>query len=278
MIPLGATTYDAELKGPSLPRVFSGYLSKRCAWYSWETRVDGASSEYDKYNKQPIHIQGLKMINFNEFLAESEEMITEAGERMTKLKWQSAMDLVPPGERDDFMKFSSVVQKLYGIDTNNAKEYYKVQAAFKSLRGDKAPAKAKAPATKPVAPKPMAAPKTAPVPKVEPKPAPKAAEVPKGSFNTKSYIANLRKAMDALNEARKDALALDSDFKKMGGNRSLHNLKDPAMMSLYVIIEDFKYLTPAIKEIDGRIRRAINELPKRVEAAVKEEAERKAAK
>lgn len=203
------------------------------------------------------------MITFNEFLNES-EMINEAGERMTKLKWQSALDMVPQGERGDFMKFSAMVQKLYGIDTNNAKEYYKVQAAFKSLTG-KDPAKPEAPKAGTIV-----------TPKETSKPA--KVEVPKGDFNAKSYISNLRKALESLDAARKDALVLDAEFKKIGGSRSLNNLKDPAMMSLYTLMEDFKYLTPAIKEIDSRIRRAINDLPKRVDAAIKEETARKEAK
>lgn len=100
-------------------------------------------------------------MRFKEFLTETEAIVESAPVRMTKAKWQSAMDMVPKGERDDFMKFSASVQKLYGIDTNNAKEYYKVQAAFKSLRGDKAPAtksaspksSTSAPASKAEAPK-----------------------------------------------------------------------------------------------------------------------------
>lgn len=55
------------------------------------------------------------MLNFNEFLLESEELVTEAGERMTKLKWQSAMDILPHADRKDFMKYAASVQKLYGI-------------------------------------------------------------------------------------------------------------------------------------------------------------------
>lgn len=103
------------------------------------------------------------MLKFKDILTESEELVLESGERMTKAKWQSAMDMVPKGERDDFMKFSASVQKLYGIDTNNQKDYAKAQAAFKSLRGiPKAAKAAKAPDTAPKA-----------IPKITPKADPK---------------------------------------------------------------------------------------------------------
>lgn len=106
------------------------------------------------------------MLKFKDILTESEELVLESGERMTKAKWQSAMDMVPKGERDDFMKFSASVQKLYGIDTNNQKDYAKAQAAFKSLRGiPKAAKAAKASDTVPKA-IPKIAPKADPKPEV----------------------------------------------------------------------------------------------------------------
>lgn len=137
------------------------------------------------------------MITFNEFTSEASEMITEAGERMTKLKWQSAMDLVPQGERDDFMKFAATVQKLYGIGTSNPQDYYKVQNAFKSLRGEVKPKAA------PKAPKPIEKPKVAknatPVPEKTP-----AKEVPgmkvfsNGKYGTVIGSSELRTAIDAV--------------------------------------------------------------------------------
>lgn len=100
-------------------------------------------------------------MRFKEFLTETEAIMESTPVRMTKLKWKSAMDVIPRGERDDFMKFAASVQKIYGITTDNQKDYAKVQAAFKSLRGDKAPAtpsaapksSTSAPASKAEAPK-----------------------------------------------------------------------------------------------------------------------------
>jgi hypothetical protein len=100
-------------------------------------------------------------MNFKEFL-------NEASVRMTKGKWQSAMDMVPKGERGDFMKFAASVEKLYGISTNNPGDYYKVQNAFKSLTGQKSAPTTKAtpapqaPKAEPVKPVVKEAPKDVP--------------------------------------------------------------------------------------------------------------------
>lgn len=161
------------------------------------------------------------MLNFNEFLIESEELVTEAGERMTKLKWQSAMDLVPQGERDDFMKFAASVQKLYGIGTSNPQDYYKVQNAFKSLRGEVKPKAAKA---KPEVPKaiPKVAPKAAPAQEKAP-----AKEVPgmkvysNGKYGSVIGSSELRTAIDAVIPLLRDNATL---YKAM--ETYLDNLED----------------------------------------------------
>lgn len=210
------------------------------------------------------------MLNFNEFLAESTDLITEAGVRMTKDKWRSAMDMVPREDRGDFMKFSASVQKLYGIDTNNAKEYYKVQAAFKTLTGkDTGPAKAPA---KPAAPKPVAAPKAAPAPKAPPAKAEPA--IPKGGFNVKPLQDKLAKLRNMIYEVGSEADKLDKEFKALRGNRNINNLADPALMELYNAIEDLKYLGPIEKEVMHRQSLVIN-LGRKVEAARKELAKAK---
>lgn len=164
------------------------------------------------------------MLNFNEFLIENEELVTEAGERMTKLKWQSAMDILPHADRKDFMKYAASVQKLYGIGTSNPKDYYKVQNAFKSLTGaavDKAP---KAPKTKEAIPvaTPKVAPKASPAPEKTP-----AKEVPgmkvfsNGKYGTVIGSSELRTAIDAVIPMLRDNATL---YKAM--ETYLDNLED----------------------------------------------------
>lgn len=164
------------------------------------------------------------MLNFNEFLIESEELVTEAGERMTKLKWQSAMDILPHADRKDFMKYAASVQKLYGIGTSNPKDYYKVQNAFKSLTGvavDKAPKAAKA---KPEVPKaiPKVSKPAAPAPEKAP-----AKEVPgmkvfsNGKYGSVIGSSELRTAIDAVIPLLRDNATL---YKSM--EAYLDNLED----------------------------------------------------
>lgn len=164
------------------------------------------------------------MLNFNEFLIESEELVTEAGERMTKLKWQSAMDILPHADRKDFMKYAASVQKLYGIGTSNPKDYYKVQNAFKSLTGvavDKAPKAAKA---KPEVPKaiPKVSKPAAPAPEKAP-----AKEVPgmkvfsNGKYGSVIGSSELSTAIDAVIPLLRDNATL---YKSM--EAYLDNLED----------------------------------------------------
>lgn len=191
------------------------------------------------------------MLNFKEFIAESEyDMITEAGERMTKMKWQSAMDLVPPGERDDFMKFAASVQKLYGIGTSNPQDYYKVQNAFKSLRGIKSPAKAPkepkaAPAVKPVAP--VQTPKAAPAPKVS-------ADLYK--FDVKGIVNKYEKILALLNEISKDGAVLKTQFAKIRRGRNISNIDTPELMDLYTTVETVAYTAGIAKEVRKYIESA----------------------
>ena len=198
------------------------------------------------------------MLNFKEFIAESEyDMITEAGERMTKMKWQSAMDLVPPGERNDFMKFAASVQKLYGIGTSNPQDYYKVQNAFKTLRGIKSPAKApketKAPAkATPAAPavKPVAqvqTPKAAPAPKVD-----------KGlyDFDVKGIVSKYEKILVILNEIAKEGSVLKTQFAKIRKGRNISNIDTPELMNLYTSIETAAYTASIAKDVRNYMRTA----------------------
>ncbi|ULA52370.1 hypothetical protein [Enterobacter phage vB-EclM_KMB19] len=200
------------------------------------------------------------MLNFKEFIAESDsDMITEAGERMTKMKWQSAMDLVPPGERNDFMKFAASVQKLYGIGTSNPQDYYKVQNAFKSLRGIKSPAKAPketkatpvkapapaAPAAKPVAP--IQTPKATPAPKVNP-------DLYK--FDVKGIVNKYEKILALLNEIAKDGAVLKTQFAKIRRGRNISNIDTPELMDLYTTVETVAYTTGIAKEVRKYIESA----------------------
>lgn len=201
------------------------------------------------------------MLNFKEFIAESEyDMITEAGERMTKMKWQSAMDLVPPGERGDFMKFAASVQKLYGIGTSNPQDYYKVQNAFKSLRGIKSPAKApKEPKAAPVkAPAPKAAPVVKPVAPVQ---TPKAAPAPKVSedlykFDVKGIVNKYEKILALLNEISKDGAVLKTQFAKIRRGRNISNIDTPELMDLYTTVETVAYTAGIAKEVRKYIESA----------------------
>lgn len=199
------------------------------------------------------------MLNFKEFIAESSlNMITEAGERMTKMKWQSAMDLVPPGERNDFMKFAASVQKLYGISTSNPQDYYKVQNAFKTLRGIKSPAKApkeakapakatpaSTPAVKPVAP--VQTPKVAPAPKVNP-------DLYK--FDVKGIVNKYEKILALLNEISKDGAVLKTQFAKIRRGRNISNIDTPELMDLYTTVETVAYTTGIAKEVRKYIESA----------------------
>lgn len=198
------------------------------------------------------------MLNFKEFIAESEyDMITEAGERMTKMKWQSAMDLVPPGERDDFMKFAASVQKLYGIGTSNPTDYYKVQNAFKSLRGIKSPPKA--PKAAPVkAPAPKAAPAVKPATPVQtPKAAP-APKVDKGlyDFNVKGIVSRYEKILVLLNEISKEGAILKTQFSKVRKGRNISNIDTPELMNLYTSVETAAYTSSLAKEVRDYMRTA----------------------
>ncbi|SCN45822.1 hypothetical protein KNT70_gp129 [Cronobacter phage Pet-CM3-4] len=201
------------------------------------------------------------MLNFKEFIAESDsDMITEAGERMTKMKWQSAMDLVPPGERNDFMKFAASVQKLYGIGTSNPQDYYKVQNAFKSLRGIKSPAKA--PKETKAAPAKAPAPAAAPVVKpVAPIQAPKATPAPKVNpdlykFDVKGIVNKYEKILALLNEISKDGAVLKTQFAKIRRGRNISNIDTPELMDLYTTVETVAYTTGIAKEVRKYIESA----------------------
>lgn len=201
------------------------------------------------------------MLNFKEFIAESDsDMITEAGERMTKMKWQSAMDLVPPGERNDFMKFAASVQKLYGIGTSNPQDYYKVQNAFKSLRGIKSPAKApKETKAAPVkAPAPTAAPAVKPVAPIQ---TPKATPAPKVNpdlykFDVKGIVNKYEKILALLNEISKDGAVLKTQFAKIRRGRNISNIDTPELMDLYTTVETVAYTTGIAKEVRKYIESA----------------------
>lgn len=187
------------------------------------------------------------MLNFKEFIAESEsDMITEAGERMTKMKWQSAMDLVPPGERNDFMKFAASVQKLYGISTSNPQDYYKVQNAFKSLRGIKSPAKApKETKAAPVkAPAPAAVPAVKPVAPIQTPKATTAAPKVNADlykFDVKGIVKKYEKILDLLNEISKEGAVLKTQFAKIRRGRNISNIDTPELMDLYTTVETVAY-------------------------------------
>ncbi|HIH9267897.1 TPA: hypothetical protein ACYU3E_004076 [Enterobacter ludwigii] len=197
------------------------------------------------------------MLNFKQFIAESDsDMITEAGERMTKMKWQSAMDLVPPGERNDFMKFAAVVKKLYGIDTTKQQEYYKVQNAFNSLRGIKSPAKA--PKEAKAAPAPKAAPAVKPAAPVQ---TPKAAPAPKVNpdlykFDVKGIVNKYEKILALLNEISKDGAALKTQFAKIRRGRNISNIDTPELMDLYTTVETVAYTAGIAKEVRKYIESA----------------------
>lgn len=201
------------------------------------------------------------MLNFKEFIAESEyDMITEAGERMTKMKWQSAMDLVPPGERDDFMKFAASVQKLYGIGTSNPQDYYKVQNAFKSLRGikslQKAPKEPKAATVK--APAPKAAPAVKPAAPVQTPKATPALKVDKGlyDFDVKGIVNKYEKILVLLNEIAKEGSVLKTQFAKIRKGRNISNIDTPELMNLYTSIETAAYTASIAKDVRNYMRTA----------------------
>lgn len=201
------------------------------------------------------------MLNFKEFITESSfNMITEAGERMTKMKWQSAMDLVPPGERDDFMKFAASVQKLYGINTSNPTDYYKVQNAFKSLRGIKSPAKApKEPKAAPVkAPAPKAAPAIKPVAPVQVAKAAPASNVDKSlyDFDVKPILSKYEKVLSLLDEIAREGSALKSQFAKIRKGRNINNLTTPELMNVYTSVETVGYTASLSKDIRNYMRAA----------------------
>ncbi|UKH49535.1 hypothetical protein [Enterobacter phage vB-EclM_KMB17] len=190
------------------------------------------------------------MINFKQFIAESEsDMITEAGERMTKMKWQSAMDLVPPGERNDFMKFAAVVKKLYGIDTSKQQEYYKVQNAFNSLRGIKSPAKA--PKEAKAAPAPKVTPVVKPVAPVQTQKAAPAPKVDKGlyDFNVKGIVSKYEKILALLDEIAKEGAVLKTQFSKIRRGRNISNIDTPELMDLYTSVETAAYTSSLRKEV-----------------------------
>lgn len=200
------------------------------------------------------------MLNFKEFISESEyNMITEAGERMTKMKWQSAMDLVPPGERNDFMKFAASVQKLYGISTSNPQDYYKVQNAFKTLRGIKSPAKA--PKEPKAAPVKAPAPKAAAVKPVAPVQTPKAAPAPKVDkglydFDVKGIVSKYEKILVLLNEIAKEGSVLKTQFSKIRKGRNISNLDTPELMNLYTSVETVAYTASIAKDVRNYMRTA----------------------
>lgn len=121
------------------------------------------------------------MYTFNEFLAET-EVITEAGVRMTKEKWQAAYDAISGTKTST--EFFKNIQAMYGIDTSIQKEYYRASKAFKDIVSGGVSAKSGSPKVKsaPTIPKP-ATPKAKPEPKPEVKATPKA---PALKFDTSS--------------------------------------------------------------------------------------------
>lgn len=189
------------------------------------------------------------MLKFKDILTESEELVLESGERMTKAKWQSAMDMVPKGERDDFMKFSASVQKLYGITTDSQKDYAKVQAAFKSLRGQKKPAPPKASGTKVEAPKPAPAAK----PVEAPKPVPKEPAKPAVKFDTSGLTKKYNQVLSLLSDIQRESSQIKKDFAKIRNGRQINNLDDPELYALYVSVENVGYVADIVKLVDSRM-------------------------
>lgn len=170
------------------------------------------------------------------------------------------MDLVPPGERNDFMKFAAVVKKLYGIDTSKQQEYYKVQNAFNSLRGIKSPAKApkEAKAATVKAPAPKAAPAVKPAAPVQ---TPKATPAPKVSadlykFDVKGIVNKYEKILALLNEISKDGAALKTQFAKIRRGRNISNIDTPELMDLYTTVETVAYTAGIAKEVRKYIESA----------------------
>lgn len=189
------------------------------------------------------------MLKFKDILTESEELVLESGERMTKMKWQSAMDMVPRGERNDFMKFASSVEKIYGITTDNQKDYAKVQAAFKSLTGQKKPAPPKASGTKVEAPKPAPAAK----PVEAPKPAPKEPAKPAVKFDTSGLTKKYNQVLSLLSDIQRESSQIKKDFAKIRNGRKINNLDDPELYALYVSVENVGYVADIVKLVDSRM-------------------------
>lgn len=215
------------------------------------------------------------MLNFNEFITESVELVTEAGERMTQDKWLSVFNAMDKKDWGSSASFATKARELFGIDSSSQKEYYKVTAAHKKFltvaQGGtlpaKAPAKPKAPKVAPVAPKPMAQPKAVPAakptPKVEAKPA-----APKLGFDTSSLVKKYKQLSALINDIEGDTRVLVREYDKLRNGQHMNNLETPDLYELYLSIESLKYTQPLHKEISAKLRSA-NELKGRAEKYAK---------
>lgn len=177
------------------------------------------------------------------------DILTESSERMTKAKWQAAMDIIPRDQRNDFMKFAASVEKIYGISTNTPKDYAKVQAAFKTLTGQKKVAPPKASGTKVEAPKPTQTAK----PVEAQKPAPKEPSKPAIKFDTSSLTKKYNQILSLLGDIQRESGQIKKDFAKIRNGRQINNLDDPELYALYVSVENVGYVADIVKLVDSRL-------------------------
>ena len=176
------------------------------------------------------------------------DILTESSERMTKAKWQAAMDMVPKEQRNDFMKFAASVEKIYGISTNTPKDYAKVQAAFKTLTGQKKVAPPKASGTKVEAPKPT--PTTKPVEAQKPVKEP---VKPGVKFDTSNITKKYNQILSLLSDIQRESGQIKKDFAKIRNGRQINNLDDPELYALYVSVENVAYVADIVKLVDSRL-------------------------
>lgn len=180
------------------------------------------------------------------------DILTESSERMTKAKWQAAMDIVPRDQRNDFMKFAASVEKIYGISTNTPKDYAKVQAAFKTLTGQKKAAPPKASGTKVEAPKPT--PTAKPVEAQKPVKEPVKLDVKLDvKFDTSSITKKYNQILSLLSDIQRESGQIKKDFAKIRNGRQINNLDNPELYALYVSVENVGYVADIVKLVDSRL-------------------------
>lgn len=193
------------------------------------------------------------MYTFNEFLAET-EVITEAGVRMTKEKWQAAYDAISGTKTST--EFFKNVQAMYGIDTSSQKEYYRASKAFKDIVSGGVSAKSGSPKVKPApaVPKP-ATPKA--IAKPEPKPEVKATpKAPALKFDTSSLEKKYKQLSSLVRDIESDTSSLVREFNSLRNGQHINNLDTPDLYRLYLTIEGLKYTQPLHDAIKEKLRQA----------------------